>query len=602
MAKVIDKDKEKALLEANVWTTEKVNLAMKAIEEYGDSKNTPFWEGDPDWRSADVVFEYTPEELLEIQKCASDVHYFADNYCNVMTDNGIENIKLRDYQKDILTGFANHRFNILLSPRQSGKTISTSIFMAHYLTFNFDKNLMILANVGSTTQELVDKIKVVLKGLPFFLKPGVKINNVMTMSFDNGCRLFGKNTTKNPGIGFTIHFLYMDEFAHIHPNFLNKFYKSLYPTISSSKISRIIITSTPNGPNKFYEIYLAALEKKNTYNAMRIDWWQIPGRDEAWMKDEIANLGSIEDFNQEYGNQFFTSSKLLLDADSLKTMKKNITDYEHRVLSDFEDLDIGYDELKFHKSFDLDKVKETDKFVFTIDLAGGEDSESEDSDSTIINILKVIPSPIPIIQKKIGYKDESDFFSLLQVGLWRSNLHDLDHVLIVLETLIYKIFGEDNIKIVLEMNFDGKRLYDKMEKHKRFYEEIFIHTKHTENAVSAKVGVRLNVKSKKEYCKDVKKLVRTGRIIPTETTTYDEFAAFGLNGKGSYSSQIGHDDIAMTLVNLTVFFDSPQYYEVIEEIYDSLEFKYKKEIELKLANVIDDEDGDDYSSLKDLME
>ena len=137
----------------------------------------------------------------------------------------------------------------------SHNTITTAIFLTWYLLFNTDKNLMILANNGSTSEELVDKVKTVLSNLPFFLKPGMIVNNVMSMKFDNGCRLFGKTTTKTSGIGFTIHFLYMDEFAHIHPNFIEPFYRAVYPTIAASKNSRVIITSTPNGMNKLSVVH-----------------------------------------------------------------------------------------------------------------------------------------------------------------------------------------------------------------------------------------------------------------------------------------------------------------------------------------------------------
>jgi hypothetical protein len=148
---------------------------------------------------------------------------------------------------------------------------------------------MILANIGDTSAELMDKIKTIMKKLPFFLKPGIEIYNVMTMKFDNGCRVMAKTTTKSSSIGFTVHFLYMDEFAHINPNFIGGFFKSVYPTIASSSISRIIITSTPNGQNKFYDIYTDALEGKNSFNPIRVDWWQVPGRDEEWKKREIRN-------------------------------------------------------------------------------------------------------------------------------------------------------------------------------------------------------------------------------------------------------------------------------------------------------------------------
>jgi hypothetical protein len=211
----------------------------------------------------------------------------------------IENTGIPVSMMDLSIDHPNHRYytNDILSHN----TITSSIFLLWYLLFNFEKNAMIMANIGDTAAELMDKIKVIMKGLPFFLKPGLVVYNVMTMKFDNGCRIMAKTTTKTSSIGYTIHMLYMDEFAHINPNFINQFFKSVYPTISSSQIARVIITSTPNGMNKFWELYKGAVEGENEFNPIRVEWWQVPGRDEEWKKKEIAALGSEEDFNQEYG-------------------------------------------------------------------------------------------------------------------------------------------------------------------------------------------------------------------------------------------------------------------------------------------------------------
>src|SRR3972149_4252870 len=223
------------------WTSKRVSEMLTLLEEgYELPKNNPFWDGNPDFRLGNIVFEYTPEEYEELRKCKADVIYFANKYCYAMTDEGIQNIQLRDYQEDVLRDLQENRFCVFLAPRQIGKTITTSIFLAWYLLFNTDKNCLILANKGETTAELLDKSKTILMHLPFFMKPGMIVNNVMSMRFDNGCRLFGQSTTKTPAIGFTIHFLYMDEFAHIHANFLEPFYRAVYPTISSSKVSRIV--------------------------------------------------------------------------------------------------------------------------------------------------------------------------------------------------------------------------------------------------------------------------------------------------------------------------------------------------------------------------
>lgn len=482
-------------------------------------------------------------------------------------------------------------------------TITTSIFLTWYLLFNTDKNLMVLANNGTTAEELIDKIKVILANLPFFLKPGMLVNNVMSMKFDNGCRLFGRTTTKTSGIGMTIHFLYVDEFANIQPNFIDPFWRAVYPTLSASKISRCIITSTPNGMNKFYEIYTGAMKVKgelgkNEFKAIRVDWWQVPGRDEAWREREIGNLGSEEDFNQEYGLQFLSSSKLLLDGQTLRGLKQLINEYKWIEIGDLHDIDADYENLRWHPKFNIDNIQETDQFVITIDTSGG-----GGGDYTVLNIFKLIPMPVNIIKSKIGYADEADFFSLLQVGLFRNNNQTIEEVLPILETIIYKVIGPEQVKIVLEMDFKGELLFEKMSNHKEFFEDMFIHTKHSEKAKRLTPGIKLNPKNKYEYCVEMRRLVKHGRILPNEKTTFDELSAFGMNKKGSYSSQIGHDDIAMSVVNMNTFFSSPQYYEMIESVYDTLEDTYKKAIEEKLNNPADDDKSkkEDYSIFKDML-
>jgi hypothetical protein len=123
-------------------------------------------------------------------------------------DGTVGKIKLRPYQRDILDNFMGHRFNILMSSRQSGKTISASIFYTHFILFNNDKNVMIVANKADAT-EIVDKIKSIYSLIPFFLKPGIKVWNQKSLTFDNGCRIKTSARTKTPAIGFTIDLLFL---------------------------------------------------------------------------------------------------------------------------------------------------------------------------------------------------------------------------------------------------------------------------------------------------------------------------------------------------------------------------------------------------------
>ena len=117
--------------ESFAWTTESVNQLLISLEEGYKPKSTPFYEGNPNLRKGNIVFNYTPEEIQEIKKCATDIVYFANKYCTVMTDEGLQTITLRDYQENMLRQFQKERFNICLASRQIGKclTFSTEILI-----------------------------------------------------------------------------------------------------------------------------------------------------------------------------------------------------------------------------------------------------------------------------------------------------------------------------------------------------------------------------------------------------------------------------------------------------------------------------------------
>jgi len=591
--------------DSNYWSTQRIDELLFKVEEKGldyKSVDNPFHDSDPELKRANLLYEYTQDEILEMERCAKDVVYFS-KYCRVMTDDGLFYVKLRDYQESVLREYQANRFNIFLAPRQVGKSITSAIVLVWYLLFNHDKNAMILANVGSTAEELMDKIKAIVRGLPWFLKPGMVVNNVMSMKFDNGCRAIAKTTTKTSAIGFTIHFLYMDEFAHIHPNFIESFFRSTYPTVSSSKVSRIIITSTPNGMNKFYEIYRDAVNGDNSFNPIRVDWWQVPGRDEEWKKKEISNLGSQELFNQEYGNQFLSSSTLLLGSNELKKIKANEVEYEWREIDVLEDIGLSYDNFRWHPKFQLNSDTLTrNRFVLSIDLAGG-----GKGDFTVMNVFKVVPLPKKVIESMDDFQDESDFFGLLQVGIYRDNEIEVEDFKKILESVVVKLLNPENVRVLLEINFKGELLIDKLTNNDEFPLEIFVHTKHTESARTRKPGIKYNEKNKMKYCEILRSQTRLNRVIVNESAwTIPELFSFGLNGRGTYSSQSGHDDVAMTIVNLSGMFESSDFYDLVGELYDDLgESTYRDLIDLKLEESNGDSEGTKeggfYSSFSQLL-
>lgn len=110
-----------------VFSTELVDSATNDINDGVVVKRyrNPWFKSEIGIRRSGVTFRMTPEEQEEYIKCALNIEYFTEKYCKVKTEDGsINNIKLRDYQIDIMENFVNNRFNILMASRQVGKCFS----------------------------------------------------------------------------------------------------------------------------------------------------------------------------------------------------------------------------------------------------------------------------------------------------------------------------------------------------------------------------------------------------------------------------------------------------------------------------------------------
>ena len=192
---------------------------------------------------------------------------------------------------------------------------------------------------------------------------------------------------------------------------------------------------------------------------------------------------------------------------------------------------------------------------------------------------------INFIEDKKFFEDESDFFCLLQVGIFRSNLIQIEELKMFLEILTTEVFNPEHIKLVVEVDYRGEYLIDKLLSGEKLFSEMFVFTKHTESSKQLKYGVKVTPKTKEKYCEDLKINTRNSKIIPTHIPTILELSNFGETSKGIYQSQIGKDDIAMTLVNSNSVFEYQDFNYLVMEVFDTLPDKYKIAINKKLAEI-----------------
>jgi hypothetical protein len=576
----------------SLWTTVRINKLLEEIDNGMDVKglrNSPFKDNDINLKRANLPFEYTPEEWSELEKCKDDLLYFAWNYCMIQTDDGVQLVRdaggLRDFQEEILLSFKGNKYNILMASRQTGKSVTSAIYILWFLLFHAEKTALIVADNFTTTRELIEKFKIGLDNLPFFMKPGIKHINNGNIKFDSDSRIVARTTTKKSGIGLSVNLLYMDEFAHINEANLNDFYKAILPTITADPNAKVIITSTPNGKNKFYEIWADAVAGISDYVPLRVDWWQVGGRDEAWKQAVIANLGSVEDFNQEYGLQFFSSDQLLLNSNELKRLYNIKSNYVNPEFTLSEEYSFINDYLSFHPNYakrSLDSFKvDPAYYVFSIDTADG-----VGGDFSVLNIYKLAAMPVKeLLKKKEAVRNELDAVSLVQIGHLRSNELDINQFSAAVEFITYRIFNPENVRIVLEMNHKGELIYNRLVDNPAFWTSQIVHTKHTEMAVQPKPGIKLGPTNKIKYCEKFKYLISINKIIPSDYLTVMELMSFGKSKGGTYRGQNGNDDLAMTCVNLSPFFESSQYWDMATATYESTSPEYRQEVDEKIFSL-----------------
>lgn len=559
----VKEDKDGVRAKRAVWSTNAINLAFEGLKQGRKLVANPFYEYNTKLLKGDLVFERTDEEIKEWLKCKNDIIYFVEKYCQLMTPEGIKHVKLRDYQKNYLIHLEKHRLSIYLACRQCGKTTTSAVFMLHYILFNTDKNALVLGNKRKTAGEILDKAKKIYLELPYFLKPGIYKWNEGEIVLDNGCRLMAEATTINSGISFTFHCVLSDEFAHIPPNIMDKFYNNLFPTITAGK-ARFMITSTQNGYNLFYRLYKAAEAGINEYAPFKTDWYEVPEwnpdkccwekRDEAWHQKQVANYGSEEAFNKQFGTNFDVSANTLI---SMKTIQKRNTRLVEFVNKEMPGV-VHSECWKWHPDFDPIECKNT-HIIMTTDLA-----EGLGGDSTVCMVWRFLDAATGKMEC---------------VGYFKSNIIPREDATHSIQTFMCLMCHPDKTLLSYERNTYGdlflKQLQENYEKNVygcanfdisllvKYYNENFTHFNY---------GIKVTSGNKSNHCLLFKEQYEHDTIVNDATEFMVELNNFTDKGHSTFSAAFGHDDLVMAAVQLTFVKETLQYKLLKDDFEESAGF------------------------------
>ena len=276
--------------------------------------------GNPNLKKANTPIEFTEENIVEFLKCKEDPVYFARNYVKIVSlDEGLVPFSLYDFQEKLINRFHKNRFNICKMPRQTGKSTTCVSYLLHYAVLNDNVNIAILANKASTARDLLGRLQLAYENLPSWMQQGIIAWNKGSLELENGSKISANSTSSSAVRGGSYNVIFLDEFAFIPNHIADDFFASVYPTITSGQSTKVIIVSTPRGMNHFYRLWHDAEKGKSEYVPTDVHWSEVPGRDEVWKEQTIANT-SEQQFKIEFECEFLGSVDTLIAPSKLRSM------------------------------------------------------------------------------------------------------------------------------------------------------------------------------------------------------------------------------------------------------------------------------------------
>ena len=468
--------------------------------------------GNPNLKRANVPINFTEEQIQEYLKCKADPVYFAKNYIKIVSlDEGLVPFELYDFQEEMVNTFHANRFNIAKLPRQTGKSTTVVAYLMHYAIFNDNVNIGILANKAPTARELLGRLQLAYENLPVWLQQGIIAWNKGSMELENGSKILASSTSASAVRGMSFNIIFLDEFAFIPNHIAEQFFASVYPTISSGKSTKVIIISTPNGMNMFYKLWHDAELGRNEYTTTEVHWSQVPGRDEKWKEQTIANT-SERQFTQEFECEFLGSVDTLISAAKLRSLS-------------YDEPLVQRGGLKIYEH-----PKEKHEYLMTVDVSRG---VNNDYSAFILYDITTVPYKI--------------------VGIYRNN----EVKPMVFPNIINQISVQYNQAYVLcEVNDIGDQVASILQYDLENENVLMCAMRGRAGQVvgqgfsgtKTQLGVKMSTTVKKIGCSNLKQLVETDKVLINDYDIIAELTTF-IQKRQSFEADDGcHDDLAMCLV------------------------------------------------------
>ena len=504
--------------------------------------------GNPNLKKANVAQEFTQEQIEEFMRCAADPVYFAKTYMKIVSlDEGLIQFQPYDFQEKLIRNFHENRFNICKMPRQTGKSTTSVSYLLHYVVFNDSVNIGILANKAATARDLLGRLQTAYENLPKWMQQGIISWNKGSLELENGSKILAASTSASAVRGMSFNILFLDEFAFVPNHIAEAFFSSVYPTITSGKTTKVIMVSTPHGMNHFYRYWHDAEKGKNEYIPTDVHWSQVPGRDDAWKKQTIANT-SEQQFKIEFECEFLGSVDTLIAPSKLRTLV-----YENPIARS-AGLDIYEDPVKDHD------------YLMTVDVARG---VAEDYSAYVLIDITEFPHKV--------------------VGKYRNN----EIKPMIFPNVIWEIAKKyNNAFIMCEVNDIGDQVASILNFDLEYENLLMCSMRGRAGQVvgqgfsgkKTQLGVKMSKTVKKVGSLNLKALIEADKIIFKDYEIISELTTF-IQKHNSFEAEEGcNDDLAMCLVIYAWLVQNDYFKELTDQdVRKKLYDEQKNQIEQDMA-------------------
>jgi len=520
--------------------------------------------GNPNLKKANTPIEFTQENIEEYLKCKNDPVYFAMNYVKIVTlDEGLKSFAPYDFQEKLINNFHDNRFNICKMPRQTGKSTTVISYLLHYVVFNDSVNVGILANKAATARELLGRLQTAYENLPKWMQQGILSWNRGSLELENGSKILAASTSASAVRGMSFNILFLDEFAFVPNHIADSFFASVYPTITSGQNTKVIIVSTPHGMNHFYRMWHDAEKGKNEYVPTDVHWSQVPGRDEIWREQTIANT-SEQQFKIEFECEFLGSVDTLIAPSKLKSLVYDTPITQNAGLDVFE------------------QSKENHDYITTVDVARG-----VGNDYSAFVVVDITEFPHKIVAK---YRDNQIKPMLFPNVIWEV-AKNYNNAFILCEV---NDIGDQVASILhYDLEYENLLMASMRGRAGQIVGQGF-------SGKKTQLGVKMSKTVKKVGALNLKTMIESDKLLFKDYDILSELTTF-ISKSNSFEAEEGcNDDLAMCLVIYAWLVNQDYFKELTDQdVRKRLYEEQKNQIEQDMSPFGFIEDGLDETTFVD---